>query len=85
MITTSYLDRLLDPVTQAFTPEVAQQIANLQADPELEAEINELRRKANEGSLSADEEAAYKEIVEAIDIVGILQAKARKFLTKRPA
>jgi hypothetical protein len=41
MSVTSYLDRLLDPVTEAFTPEIARKIADLRADEELESHIDE--------------------------------------------
>ncbi len=80
--TVSYLDRLLEPVTDAFTPELADRLANLQADPELAAQIADLRQKANAGTLSPDEDEAYKEFVEALDVISILQSKARKFLAQ---
>ena len=80
MSTTSYLDRLLEPLTDALTPEVAAAIVGLRADPELEARVSELRRKANEGTLTAEEDAEYKEFVEAVDVVSILQAKSRRYL-----
>ena len=85
MATTSYLDRLLDPLTEAFTPKVAVALLELRADSELEAHIGELRRKANEGTLTPDEEADYKEFVEAVDLISIMQAKARRFLSKQCA
>jgi hypothetical protein len=49
MAASSSLDRLLDPLTEAFTPKVAAAILELRADSEVEAQIGELRRKANEG------------------------------------
>jgi len=70
------LDRFLDPLTEALTPESASALLNLRADPDLEARIDELRGKANEGTLTPAEDAEYKEIVEAIDIVSIMQAKS---------
>lgn len=85
MATTSYLDRLLDPLTDAFTPEVATAIVELRADSELQTHIAELRRKANEGTLTPAEEAEYKEFVEAVDLISIIQAKARHFLAKHAA
>ena len=48
--TASYLDRLRDPLTDIFTPEVASAVLRLREDPETEARIAELRDKANEGS-----------------------------------
>lgn len=85
MTSTTLLDRILDPVTEAFTPEVARRIQDLQADPALHSEIDALREKANAGTLSPQEEAYYRDIVEAIDFISILQAKARRFLTRHPA
>ncbi len=85
MSTTSYLDRFLDPVTDAFTPEMARTIVDLRADAEIEARIEILRQKANEGTLTPDEDAEYKEFVEAVDIISIIQSKARKFLAKHRA
>ena len=78
MATTSYLDRLLDPLTEAFTLE-------LRADSELEAHIADLRQKANEGTLTPGEDADYKDFVEAVDLISIMQAKARRFLAKQRA
>jgi plasmid stabilization system protein ParE len=82
MAASSYLDRLLDPLTEAFTPKVAAAILELRADSEVEAQIGELRRKANEGILTPDEDADYKDFVEAVDLISIMQAKARRFLVK---
>ena len=81
----SYLDRFLEPVTDAFTPELAHRLVDLRADDDLQAEIEVLRHKANEGTLTPDEEAAYKDVVEAIDVISIIQSKARRFLKRHPA
>ena len=48
MATTTYLDRFLEPMTEALTPEVARVIADLRVDPETEAEVQRLRERANE-------------------------------------
>ena len=85
MASTSYLDRLLDPLTDAFTPEVASAVLLLRADPETEVRIEELRGKANEGTLTPAEDAEYKEFVEAVDLISIIQTKARRFLAKHAA
>jgi hypothetical protein len=76
---------LLDPVTDALTPEVARTIAGLRLDPELQAEIEELRKKANAGTLTAQEDAQYKDFVEALDLISIIQAKARRCLAEHAA
>jgi hypothetical protein len=85
MSTVSYLDRFLEPVTESFTPELAHTFVELRADAELQAEIEVLRQKANLGTLTPDEEAAYKDFVEALDVLAIIQSKARRFLAKHPA
>jgi hypothetical protein len=84
MASTTYLDRMLDPVVESFTPAVARKIVKLRADPELEQRVAELRRKANEGTLSPEEDAEYKDFVESVDVISILQTKARSFLTHHP-
>ncbi len=85
MSTISYLDRFLEPVTEAFTPALARKLIDLRADPELQANIDVLRQKANEGVLTPEEDAEYKDFVEAVDVISIIQAKARQFLAKHPA
>ena len=83
--TATYLDRFLEPVTEAFTPELARCLAALRADDELRGEIEVLRRKANLGTLTPQEEEAYRDFVEAVDVISILQSKARRFLNSHPA
>ena len=84
-VVANYLDRLLDPLTDALTPESASALLNLRAAPDVEARVDELREKANNGTLSSDEEAEYKDFVEAIEVVSIVQAKARRFLSRQAA
>ena len=74
------MDRLLDPVARCLTPDVARQLVELQPDPGTQARINELASKANEGILNSAERTEYEGYVEAIDVVSILQSKARKML-----
>ena len=82
---TTYLDRLLLPVTECFSREVAERLVSLRSDPEVEARIGELAEKANEGTLSEEERAEYEEYVEAVDLIGVLQSRARIVLAKRTA
>ena len=80
MTTTTYLDRMLEPVTEPFTTDLAQRLVDLRADEELAGHIEDLRAKARSGTLSAAEDAEYKSFVEAVDLISILQLKARRFL-----
>ncbi len=81
----SYLDRLLDPLTDTLTLESATALIALRADGEVEARIAELRRKANEGALTPAEDAEYRDFIEAVDLVSIMQAKARRSLSRQAA
>ena len=83
MGTTTYLDRFLDPVVDAFTPELAERLLAVRADDALQARVEVLRRKANLGTLTPAEDAEYKDFVEAVDVISILQAKARRFLSRQ--
>lgn len=74
------LDEVLDPVAHCFTPDVARRIVAWQADPKLQLRLDELAAKANEGELTDQEREQYDAYVEAIDLISILQAKARKIL-----
>ena len=83
--TINILDRFLEPMTEVLTPEVARKLVELRADPELQDEVDELADKANQGTLTPEEDLRYKRYVEAADILGIIQSKARQFLAKHPA
>jgi len=74
------LDDLLDPVGACFTPAVAARIAALRANPETQLRLDELAEKNSEGTITPQEEAEYSAYVEALDVIAILQAKARKSL-----
>jgi hypothetical protein len=47
------------------------------ADEETQRRIDELGEKCNEGELTPAEREEYDAYVQAIDFIGILQAKAR--------
>lgn len=81
---TTFLDRLLDPVTESLTPEAARQLVELRADPRFQKRLDTLADKCTEGQLSPDEREEYETYVRAIHVVAILQAKARKLLANLP-
>jgi hypothetical protein len=59
------LDRLLDPVRDCLTPEVAARIAALRADTATQERLDELAGKNAAGQLSAEERAEYEAYVRA--------------------
>ena len=72
------LARLLDPLAECFSPEVAKKVAALEADNQVQARIDELAEKANEGTLTDKEDAEYMAYIRAMDVVAVLQKKARE-------
>ena len=79
-IETSIIDRLLEPIGQCLTPEVARRIADLRADTALQARVDELADKANRGTLTDDERSEYEQYVRFSQFVTLLQIKARGVL-----
>lgn len=79
------LDRILDPLADCLTPEVAKKIADLRADVQTQARFDELADKANEGQLSNAERAEYDKFREAFHFLTIVQAKARSLLDRQNA
>lgn len=75
------LDQLLEPVGRSITPGLARELVDLRASPDVQARIDDLADKCNEGTLSPDERAEYERYVGAIHLIGILQRKARKVLS----
>lgn len=76
-------ERLLDTLASCLTPDVARRVASLHVDAATQARIDELAEKANEGQLSAEEDSEYRQFIEAMDFVAILQAKAREMLSSK--
>ena len=76
----SLFDRLLDRLAQRLTPDAARAIADFRVDPEMQAHIDDLADKCSQGQLSAEERRQYEDVVEAIDMIAVLQDKARATL-----
>ena len=82
---TTLLNHLLDPVTQALTPEAARRLVELRADEAAQARIEELADKCTAGTLSSEEQSEYESLVNAAAMIAVLQAKAREFLARNSA
>jgi hypothetical protein len=76
----STLDRLVDPVVRTFTPEVARALIRLRADPELQARMDVLAEKCNEGRMTPQEREEYDTSVRFANYLAIIQARARRLL-----
>lgn len=82
MSTATYLDRFLSPVSEAFTPELARIVADIRIDAEVQSYVDSLAAKANAGNITSEEDAEYKALIDAADLISVLQLKARRYLAK---
>jgi hypothetical protein len=76
------IERLMDSL---LTIELAERIVDMRADERLQARLDELGDKCNEGLLTPEEREEYETYVSAINYISILQAKARGLLKHQRA
>ena len=77
--TPTSLDRLLDPI---LTPEVSRRVVDFRPGDELQSRLEELRGRANEGTLSDDDRAEYEQFIETLDLLALLKLRARAVLER---
>ncbi|MFG0335111.1 MAG: hypothetical protein ACF8TS_17270, partial [Maioricimonas sp. JB049] len=75
-------DRLMEPVGECLTPEVAERLIGLRADAETQSRVDELAARANSGTLTSEERAEYEQYVTFSQFVTLLQIKARDILDR---
>ena len=78
--TVQTMERLLSSVGDCLTPEVAERLVALRAEPEVQARIDHLAERANAGRLTEPERLEYDAYVRTITFISLLQSKARKLL-----
>ena len=76
------LGRLLELDGKTLSPEKAQMVLSIDFSPEDRAKIEELGEKSNEGTLTDEERDLYSSYVRVVDLLGILQSRARLALRK---
>ena len=82
----SGLERLLRPLSQGLTAEIAHALVNLSADDETQARYDVLADKKNQGILTRSEEEELESLVRANTLLGLLKAEAQLVLSHiRPA
>lgn len=79
---TALLDRMLLPVSESLNEEAARKLIRLKVDAKVQARVDKLAKKCNEGELSPSERDEYEQFVLAGNLIAILQAKARLLLAK---
>jgi len=71
---------LLEPLSRCLDAESARRILEFRVDPGVQARLDILGEKANEGTLSDDERAEYEAAINAADLISILKLKAERQL-----
>lgn len=75
---TALLDGVFEPLSRCLDSQSAQRLSEFQVDPEIQARIDILAERANEGVLSVEERAEYEAFINAADFISILKIKARQ-------
>jgi hypothetical protein len=83
METSAALNQMLDPLSESLTVEAAEAILALRIGADLEARIEELADRSNEGLLTDAERAEYRGYVEGAEILALIKLKARRLLTEQ--
>jgi hypothetical protein len=76
------LDEMLEPVSRSLGLKAARSLAALRVGTRTQARVEKLADKSNEGKLTPKERAEYEAYIQASTLIGILQAKARRILSK---
>lgn len=78
------LDDLLDPLSLCLDAESARRLIDFRIDRPVQARIEALGQRANEGVLSSSERSEYESLINAADFIAILKLKARRRLDQIP-
>lgn len=76
------LESTLEPVSRSLNPEAAGKLLGLKASAALQRRMDELAERCGEGLASGDELAEYDSMIQAGNLLAILQADARMLLSK---
>ena len=76
------MGEMLEPLTDALTPETAKLLSNLKAKPSMQARIDQLAAKCNEGDLSEEERSEYESYVRVGHLFALIKAKANRVLAE---
>jgi hypothetical protein len=76
------LDALFEPLSRCLDAESARRVSEFRVDPEVQARVDLLAEKANQGELTQDERAEYEAFINAADFISVLKLKARRQLKR---
>jgi hypothetical protein len=69
---------MLDPLCRCLDVDSARRILELRVDPEVQAKVEALAERANEGLLTPAERAQYGAYINADDLIATLKLKLRR-------
>ena len=78
--TTSVLDRMLDPLSRCLDAESARRVIALSIDPVVQARVDVLAERVNEGLLTPEERAEYEACINVDDFISVLKMKAKRLV-----
>ncbi len=74
----SVLDLMLDPPSRCLDAASARRLFGLSIDPVVQARVDVLAERANEGLLTPEERAEYEAYINVDDLISILKLKAMR-------
>jgi hypothetical protein len=79
------MDKMLEQLSACLNAESALRVVELRIDPEIQARVEVLADKANEGLLSEAERDEYKTYIEMADLIAALKLKAQRLVPSNGA
>lgn len=76
------IDEMLELLVEALTPETARLLSQIQAKPSIQARVDQLAVKCNEGALTEEERAEYENYVRVGNLLALIKAKAKRVLAE---
>ncbi|MFN7926308.1 MAG: hypothetical protein U0Q16_39785 [Bryobacteraceae bacterium] len=81
-MSSAVLDRVLDPLALSLDPSALRRIAEFRISPDVQARVDYLAERANNGEITPDEDAEYEALIDASDLIAILKLKAKRRLAE---
>lgn len=78
----NFLDKYLDPVSDALSKQAAQKILDLEPTSDVVLRVQELAEKSDAGTITEEERDEYRALADAGTLVALLKAKARRVLKR---
>lgn len=78
--TATIVDGLIDSIVRCLDTESAKRLVALRLDPAIQARVDILAGRANEGTLSDEERTEYQSFIDWADFISILKLEIRRQL-----